>query len=93
MYINPKDFSLLSPDIWIADTGASNDGTAHNKGIIHLRKDELSFGTMGILVHIKKNRYLCNIPRIFCSNMGQEETKSTSIDAVYNLDYNFKHLV
>ena len=39
----PKGFSILnSPDIWIANTGVSNDGTAHKKGITNLTKDESS---------------------------------------------------
>ena len=42
-----KDFSILhSPDIWIADTGALNDGTTHKKGILNLRMDESSSGIM-----------------------------------------------
>ena len=38
--ISKKVSILQSPDIWIANTGASNDSTAHNKDIINLRKDE-----------------------------------------------------
>ena len=35
----PKYFNILqSLDIWIANTGASNDGTAHNKIIMNLKK-------------------------------------------------------
>ena len=29
-------------DMWIANTGASNDGTAYKKGIMNIRKDESS---------------------------------------------------
>ena len=42
-----KNFTnLQSPDIWITNTGSSNDRTSHNKGIINLRKDESSSGMM-----------------------------------------------
>ena len=52
----PKDFSILqNQEIWIADTGALNDGTTHKKGITNSRKDESSMGTMRILGDDLKN--------------------------------------
>ena len=36
-----------------------------------------------------KSRYLCDIPCIFCSNMGWEKLKTVSASAMYNWEYNF----
>ena len=42
-----RDFSVFqSTDIWIADIGRFNDGTAHKKGITNLRRNKSSSGTM-----------------------------------------------
>ena len=58
----PKDFSLLPcPGIWIANSGALNNGTSCMKGTINLRKDESPSCTMGILGKVVKNRCLYDI--------------------------------
>ena len=61
-----KDFSnIQSLNVWIANTSALNDGTAHKRSIMNLRNNKLSLDMMGILSNALKKRYLCNTQVIF----------------------------
>ena len=44
---------------------------------------------MGILSDAMKNRYLCDILDILCSNTAQKEMKAMITGAMYNSKYNF----
>ena len=71
----------------MANTGVSNDGIAHKKGIMNL-ENELSLGTKEFLNNTVKNRYLCNIPGIFNGMIGQETMMSMIIGITCDPEYN-----
>ena len=48
-------------DIWTTDTSACNNGTAYKKGMMNLRKDESSSGTMGVLGNAVRNCYFVTL--------------------------------
>ena len=81
----PTNYIILKNQVkWIAGTGSFNNGTAHKKGIMKLRKDESSAGTGGISVKAVKNRYLCEFLQQHWSRRGEGHYTGAISNPKYN---------
>ena len=69
-----------------------NNDIACKKGMQNLKMDEWYSSTTRIGDKTANNRYLCNIPGIFCIKNSKEEMLITRTGATYNPGHNFNVL-